>query len=199
MSTTVYLFQNPRPTAFLWVNIQKEYKCHISLALDGNFPTYVYLHSSWLMAALRIQTFVWSWKPKGPTHAEGWPYQEPIRPANHCFVTLLPSGKPSSQLHKHQTQEKEVLDKRLNACNETAFSIYARGTSIRQIHIPEHFLFTETRFTSKRKTWAPAPRLTWLLSLSTFLKHLFKDKLCLTEFFHPVGAFAKYGKCSKIQ
>ena len=31
---------------------------------------------------------------------------------------------------------------------------------------------------------------------SIFSKHLFKLRLCLTEFFHPVGAVLKYGKCS---
>lgn len=31
-------------------------------------------------------------------------------------------------------------------------------------------------------------------ALSTFLKHLFRLRLCLTEFFQPVGAFMKYGK-----
>ena len=31
---------------------------------------------------------------------------------------------------------------------------------------------------------------------SIFSKHLFKLKLCRTEFFHPLGAFLKYGKCS---
>lgn len=31
---------------------------------------------------------------------------------------------------------------------------------------------------------------------SIFSKHLFKDKLCLTEFFQPAGADLKYGKCS---
>lgn len=116
------------------------------------------------------------------------------------FCNPAPSGKPSSQLQKHQTQEKEVLDNRLIACNETEFSVYATAPSTQQIHTPEHFLFMERHVSlPKEKPELQPPRLTWLLSLSTFLKHLFKDKLCLTEFFHPVGAFAKYGKCSKIQ
>lgn len=35
-------------------------------------------------------------------------------------------------------------------------------------------------------------------AFSTFLKHLLRDRLWRTLFFHPVGAFLKQGKCSNI-
>ena len=41
--------------------------------------------------------------------------------------------------------------------------------------------------------------LTCPLSLSTFLKHLLRERLCRTEFFQPSLASRKYGKCSIIQ
>uniref|UniRef100_A0A147BDL5 Putative secreted protein n=1 Tax=Ixodes ricinus TaxID=34613 RepID=A0A147BDL5_IXORI len=41
--------------------------------------------------------------------------------------------------------------------------------------------------------WAPVP------GFSIFSKHLFRDRLCRTEFFQPLGAVRKYGKFSVMK